>query len=116
VISEAHSSYFDTTLQLGIVGCFLMSMTSLSTFFYSAITFRRTMQPEYMFLIGGVFFCIVRSFTESRVNDPASVSTFLFLAIASHSWVSNQKLIDTNAEANNDTSSISRSQNPPIIT
>jgi len=115
VISEAHSSYFDTTLQLGLVGLILMSLTSVTTFFYSAITFRRTLKPEYLFLIGGVFFCIVRGFTESRVNDPASVSTFLFLAIASHSWVPTQKLIDTTTEANNDTKSFSGSQNPPSI-
>jgi len=92
-----------------------MATTALTTFFYSAVTFRRNMKPEYMFLVGGVFFCIVRGFTESRVNDPASVSTFLFLAIASHSWVPTQKLIDTNTEAADDTTSISRSQNPPTI-
>lgn len=116
VISEAHSSYFDTTLQLGIVGCFLMATTALTTFFYSAITFRRTMKPEYLFLVGGAFFCIARAFTESRVNDPGSVSTFLFLAIAAHSWSPTQKLIDTNAEAANDTHPASIPRNPPSIT
>ena len=115
VISEAHSSYFDTTLQLGLVGCFLMASTALTTFFYSAVTFRKTMKPEYLFLVGGVCFCIVRGFTESRVNDPASVSTFQFLAIAAHSWIPTQKLIDTNTEAANDVEPVSRPQNPPTI-
>jgi len=46
VISEAHSSYVDTALQLGIVGVLLLSTTALSIFFFSAITFRKTMQPE----------------------------------------------------------------------
>ena len=103
VISEAHSSYYDTTLQLGIVGCILMVSTALTTFFYSAITFRRTLKPEYLFLIGGTFFCIARAFTESRVNDPGSCSTFLFLAIAAHSWVPIGKTIGANEEAANDT-------------
>jgi len=102
VISEAHSSYFDTTLQLGIVGCGLMVLTALTTFFYSAITFRRTMKPEYLFLVGGTFFCIARGFTESRVNDPADVSTFLFLAIAAHSWSPAQETIGPNTETAND--------------
>ena len=103
VISEAHSSYFDTTLQLGIVGCILMASTALSTFFYSAVTFRRTMKPEYLFLVGGAFFCIVRAFTESRVNDPASCSTFVFLAIAAHSWIPIQD--DSNTGPTSDTQS-----------
>ena len=115
VISEAHSSYFDTMLQLGIVGCFLVAVTAVTTFFYSAITFRRTWQPEYLFLVGGAFFCIVRGFTESRVNDPASVSTFLFLAIAAHSWNTPQKMIDTNTEANNDIDPVPETTNPPNI-
>ena len=99
VISEAHSSYFDTTLQLGIVGCVLMVVTLVSTFFYSAITFRRTLKPEYLFLVGGCFFCIARGFTESRINDPADVSTFLFLAIAAHSWNPTKKTIDSDTES-----------------
>ena len=109
VISEAHSSYFDCTLQLGVVGCFLMASTAVTTLFYSAITFRRTMKPEYLFLVGGVAFCIVRGFTESRINDPATCSTFLFMALAAHSWVPNSKSLDSQ------TSGISATSGAPTI-
>jgi len=115
VISEAHSSYFDTMLQLGIVGCFLMALTAVTTFFYSAITFRRTLKPEYLFLVGGVFFCLVRGFTESGLSGPSGGTSFMFLAIAAHSGVPNQKLIDTNTDANNDKISIPSTPNPPSI-
>lgn len=86
VISEAHSSYIDTTLQLGIVGGLLLMATALSMFFYSAITYRKTLQPGYLFLVGGVFFCIVRGFTESGLNGASPITAFLFLALAAHSW------------------------------
>lgn len=95
VISEAHSSYVDTTLQLGIVGALLLSMTALSMFFFSAITYRKTMQPGYLFLVGGVFFCIVRGFTESGLNGASPITAFLFLALAAHSWNGDRNLTDT---------------------
>ena len=86
VISEAHSSYVDTTLQLGIVGTALLSLAGLSVFFFSAITYRRTLQPGYLFLIGGVTFCIVRGFTESGLNGASSITAFIYLALVAHSW------------------------------
>lgn len=86
VISEAHSTYIDVTLQLGIVGCMLLVLTEVSTFFYAAIIFRITKQPAYLFIVGGVIFCVMRGLTESGMSDPNAPSAFLFLAIASHSW------------------------------
>ena len=90
VISEAHSSYIDVTLQLGLIGCTLFVLAEICTLFYSAITFRITKRPEYLFLVGGVIFCIVRGLTESGMSDPNAPSAFLFLALASHSWGSDR--------------------------
>ncbi len=98
VISEAHSSYVDTTLQLGIVGTVLLSLAAISVFFYSAITFRKTLRPEYLFLVGGVFFCIVRGFTESGLNGSSPITAFLFLALTAHSW--NGDRISTDSDHN----------------
>ena len=101
-ISEAHSSYIDATLQLGVIGSLLMFLTAFTTLLYAAITFRKTMLPEYLFLVGGVFFCIVRGFTESGLSGTSLVTSFLFLAIVSHSWQASSKLIDTRRKLNND--------------
>jgi len=110
VISEAHNSYVDATLQLGIIGGLLMFLSAISTFFYSAITFRRTHRPEYLFLVGGVFFCIVRGFTESGLSSPGSVTSFLFLSIVAHSWHTPAKLIDDiDGEVNNEPPSLQTS-------
>ena len=106
VISEAHSSYVDTTLQLGIVGALLLSLTALSIFFFSAITFRKTLRPEYLFLVGGVFFCMVRGFTESGLNGASPVTAFLFLALAAHSWNANRMSADTEQNFNDPLSQI----------
>ena len=94
-ISEAHSSYVDTTLQLGIVGTLLLSLTAISMFFFSAITYRKTLQPGYLFLVGGVAFCIVRGFTESGLNGASSITAFLFLSLAAHCWNGDRISTDT---------------------
>ena len=86
VISEAHSSYIDATLQLGVVGAFMLLLTELTAFLYAAFCFRNTQRPEYLFLVGGIFFCIVRGFTESGLGDPIALTSFLFLSLAAHSW------------------------------
>ncbi len=100
VISEAHSSYVDTTLQLGIVGTILLFATALSIFFYSAITYRKTMQPGYLFLVGGVAFCIIRGFTESGLNGSSPITAFLFLALAAHSWNGDRIPLESNHNLN----------------
>lgn len=105
VISEAHSSYMEATLQLGIVGLLLMVGAVISTFFYAAITFRRTLQPEYLFLVGGVFFALVRGFTESGMSRPSGAFAYLILALAAHSWHVPTKLIDRNSSLDNDSDS-----------
>ena len=102
VISEAHSSYVDAALQLGVVGCLVMALTAISTFFYATIIFRKTLRPEYLFLVGGVFFCLVRGFTESGLSGPSGGTSFMFLAVAAHSWNAPTKMIDTNDNVNND--------------
>lgn len=90
VISEAHSSYMDATLQTGLIGCMLMVLTEFCTLFFAAIIYRITKQPAYLFLVGGVFFCIVRGLTESGMSDPNAPSAFLFLAVAAHAWNGNR--------------------------
>ena len=102
VISEAHSSYVEAMLQLGVIGLVLMASGALSTFFYSAITFRRTLRPEYLLLVGGVFNAIVRGFTESGMSRPSGGFAFLFLALAAHSWHAPTKLIDRNNSVDHD--------------
>jgi len=98
VISEAHSSYVDTALQL----------------FYAAIVFRKTLRPEYLFIVGGVVFCLIRGSTESGLSGPLGLSSFLFLALASHSWNGHQKLIDLSTEVNNDSLVPARFSPPQI--
>jgi len=100
VISEAHSTYIDATLQLGVVGAATLLFTELTTFLYAALYFRKTQQPAYLFLVGGVFFCIVRGFTESGLGDPTGVTPFLFLTMAAHTWNGKRKLIDKTNTAN----------------
>lgn len=86
VISEAHSSYLDTTLQLGIIGAVLMTVIIVCTLLYSASVFRVTQEPAYLYLVGGVFFCLLRGLTESGLTGSSPISAFLFLALAAHSW------------------------------
>ena len=101
-ISEAHSSYIEATLQVGIGGAAIMVAAAISTFFYSAFTFRRTLRPEYLFIVGGVFFCLVRGFTECGMSRPTGGFAYLFLALAAHSWHAPTKLIDRNSNVNHD--------------
>lgn len=101
VISEAHSSYIDAVLQLGIIGAILLALTEIATFLFAAITFRITKQPAYLFLAGGTFFCLIRGFTESGLGDPAAISAFLFISLAAHTWNGRQKKsIDTDNSVN----------------
>lgn len=86
VISEAHSSYLDTTLQLGIIGALLFTAIQISAFFYAAYLSRVTQQPAYLFLVGGIFFCILRGLTESGLTGASPVTAFLFMALAAHAW------------------------------
>ena len=100
VISEAHSSYMETTLQLGIIGLIMLYFTEVVTFLYTAIHFRKFKRPEYLYLVGGIFFCIVRGFTESGLGDPSAVTAFLFLGIAAHSWNGHAEQIDKTNRSN----------------
>lgn len=86
VISEAHSSYVDATLQLGFVGCALLVLSEFCTLFYAAICFRVTKRPAYLFLVGGVVFCLARGLTETGMSGPNAPAAFLFLALSAHSW------------------------------
>ena len=94
VISEAHSSYLDTTLQLGIIGAALFTAIEFCTFFYAAFLARVTQQPAYLFLVGGVFFCILRGLTESGLTGSSPVTAFLFMALAAHTWNGNRTSTD----------------------
>ncbi len=95
VISEAHSSYIDATLQLGLIGCTIFILAELCTLFYAAICFRITQRPAYLFIVGGVVFCLARGLTESGMSDPNAPSAFIFLALAAHSWKSDRLLEHT---------------------
>ena len=98
VISEAHSSYLDTALQLGIIGAVIFAAVIICTFLYTAFLSRVTQEPAYLFLVGGVFFCLVRGFTESGLTGASSVTAFLFMALAAHSWNGNR--MPTNVKRN----------------
>ena len=104
-ISEAHSSYIEATLQVGIAGAAIMTLTAITTFFYAAITFRRTLRPEYLFLVGGTFFAMLRGLTECGMSRPTGGFAFLFLALAAHSWHAPTKLIDRNSSVDHDSDS-----------
>ena len=86
VISEAHSSYIDAILQIGLIGVLLLLSVAVSTFIQAVVAFRQTGRPEYIFIIGGVFFCLCRGFTESGLSEPAGFSSPLFLVMAANSW------------------------------
>lgn len=86
VISEAHSSYVDTALQLGLVGALLMVSVAVSTLSFAIAHFRRTGQAEFIFVIGAVVFCLARGFTESGLSGPSGFTSPLFVMMAAHSW------------------------------
>ena len=94
VISEAHSTYLDTTLQLGIIGAVLLTAIEICTFLYASFLSRVTQQPAYLFLVGGIFFCILRGLTESGLTGASPVTAFLFVALAAHSWNGNRASTD----------------------
>ncbi len=96
VISEAHSSYLDTALQLGIIGMAMFATIIVGTFLYASFLSRVTKDPAYLFLVGGVFFCLLRGFTESGLTGASPVTAFLFMALAAHSW--NGPKVSANAQ------------------
>lgn len=98
-ISEAHSSYVDTALQMGIIGAALMVSVALATLVYVVKRFRETGQAEFIFVIGGIVFCLARGFTESGLSGPAGFTSHLFLMMASHSWnASSQLAVESHVE------------------
>lgn len=101
VISEAHSSYIDTTLQLGIIGAVLMTVIEICTLLYAVHVFRVTQQPAYLFLVGGVSFCLIRGLTESGLTGASAITAFLFLALAAHSWHGHQTPVAAEKSVNN---------------
>ena len=114
VISEAHSTYMDATLQLGIIGCTLLVLTEFCTLFFAAILFRITKQPGYLFLVGGVVFCLARGSTESGLSDPNAPTAFLFLAVAAHSWNGHLNFIDTPDKAHDNLTAFSDSSSSEL--
>ena len=103
VISEAHSSYLDTALQLGVIGAGLLAAAIVCTFLYAAFLSRVTQEPGYLFLVGGTFFCLVRGFTESGLTGASSVTAFLFMALFAHTWNGNSMPTSTRRRGNNQT-------------
>ena len=101
VISEAHSSYLDTALQMGVIGAVLFAAIIICTFLYAAFLSRVTKDPAYLFLVGGVFFCLIRGFTESGLTGASPVSAFFFMALAAHSWNGNRVRPDVKRNHNN---------------
>lgn len=85
-VSEAHSSYVDTAIQTGIIGTILVVSTAVTTFFYILGIYRLTREPAYLFILGGIVFSLIRGFTESGLSGPISFTSFLFVAVACHSW------------------------------
>ena len=102
VISEAHSSYLDTALQLGIIGVALFVAIEVCTFLYAAFLSRVTQDPAYLFLVGGVFFCMMRGFTESRLTGASTLNAFLLVALTAHSWNGNRARTAVKDTPNND--------------
>ena len=85
-ISEAHSSYVDATLQVGLIGCALMVLTAFSTFWWGLSNYRATHETYFLFIVAGVVFVLIRSFSESGLSDPRGFSSSLFLVVFSHCW------------------------------
>ena len=102
VISEAHSSYLDTALQLGAIGVALFAAIEVCTFLYAAFLSRVTQDPAYLFLVGGVFFCMVRGFTESGLTGASTLNGFLLVALTAHSWNGNRTRTAVRDTPNND--------------
>ena len=106
VISEAHSSYLDTALQLGAIGVALFVAIEVCTFLYAAFLSRVTQDPAYLFLVGGVFFCIVRGFTESGLTGASPLTAFLLVSLTAHSWNGNRTRTAAKGTLNNDLNQI----------
>jgi len=102
VISEAHSSYLDTALQLGVIGVVLFVAVEICTFLHAAFLSRVTQDPAYLFLVGGVFFCVMRGFTESGLTGASPVTAFLLVALTAHSWNGNRTRTAVRDTPNND--------------
>jgi len=86
VISEAHSSYVETTLQVGLIGCLIMISVAISTLWYGVKHYRITRQPEFLFIVGGVVFSLIRGFSESGLSGPTAFTSFLFVTVFAQRW------------------------------
>lgn len=69
-ISEAHSSYVGSFLQLGVIGVALLILAAISAASRSASIYRRTRGATSLFLVGGLVFCLLRGLTESGMGSP----------------------------------------------
>ena len=94
VVSEAHSSYVEATLQVGLIGCLLMIAVAFATLWFAVVQYRITRQPEFLFIIGGVVFSVIRGFSESGLSGPTAFTSFLFVTMFAQRWNSSPDAID----------------------
>lgn len=80
-ISEAHSTYFSTWLQLGIVGLGLLVATALFGVLRVAACYRASTNRLYLFLVGGIVFCLLRGVTEAGMETPTAVTMVLGVGV-----------------------------------
>lgn len=82
-ISEAHSSYVDGLLQLGLVGVALLVATALSGIVHAAMQYQKSTDISTLFLVAGLVFCLLRGLSESGMGSPMVITMFLAAALIS---------------------------------
>ncbi len=76
-ISEAHSSYIESLLDLGLIGLVLWVSAALLGLRRAARLFPETKDPGFLFCVGAIVFGLLRGFTESGMNAPSLTSMIL---------------------------------------
>ncbi|HUG92328.1 MAG TPA: O-antigen ligase family protein [Planctomycetaceae bacterium] len=69
-LHEAHSSYLDIVLSVGLIGGGLLLLVLLPTVVRSARLFRATGRPEHAFVFGWLAFALLNGLTESAMTMP----------------------------------------------
>lgn len=97
---EAHSTFFDGALSIGLVGMGMLIVIYLLCIYETLKSWRRTQDESYAFVIGMLVVLGVLSFMESVVNNPASMETIVCkIGIAYVTLIQPRKAAHTEAVA-----------------
>ena len=71
-----------------------MIAVAFATLWFAVVQYRITRQPEFLFIIGGVVFSVIRGFSESGLSGPTAFTSFLFVTMFAQRWNSSPDAID----------------------